>query len=156
MTSTRKLEDVIAKEAHLVRRELRSPPSAAIAGIVYALLMSTSMVLLSRVALLDAVELDADMLRQWPQSASLALGLVPFAGIAFLWFTGVIRDSLGTLEDRLLSTIGCQSSPSSLRWGSFFRQQHTTGPVHLPRLGLFGECVHPSAESSAYPSPESQ
>jgi hypothetical protein len=26
---------------------------------------------------------------------SLALGLLPFAGIAFLWFIGVVRDRLG-------------------------------------------------------------
>jgi hypothetical protein len=30
---------------------------------------------------------------------------VPFAGIAFLWFTGVIRDHLGESEDRFLSTV---------------------------------------------------
>ena len=29
---------------------------------------------------------------------SLALNLVPYAGIAFLWFMGVIRDRLGDLE----------------------------------------------------------
>jgi MFS family permease len=31
--------------------------------------------------------------------------LVPFAGIAFLWFTGVIRDRLGDREDRFFATI---------------------------------------------------
>jgi hypothetical protein len=31
---------------------------------------------------------------------SLAVALVPFAGIAFLWFMGVIRDQLGELEDQ--------------------------------------------------------
>jgi hypothetical protein len=30
---------------------------------------------------------------------------VPFAGIAFLWFIGVVRDQLGALEDRLFSTV---------------------------------------------------
>jgi Na+/phosphate symporter len=33
------------------------------------------------------------------------LNLVPFAGIAFLWFIGVIRDRLGDLEDRLFATV---------------------------------------------------
>ncbi len=36
---------------------------------------------------------------------SLALTLVPFAGIAFLWFIGVVRDRLGKLEDQLFSTV---------------------------------------------------
>ena len=35
----------------------------------------------------------------------LALNLVPFAGIAFLWFIGVVRDQLGEVEDRLFSTV---------------------------------------------------
>ena len=36
---------------------------------------------------------------------ALALHLVPYAGIAFLWFIGVIRDRLGDLEDRFFATI---------------------------------------------------
>ena len=35
----------------------------------------------------------------------LSLHLVPFAGIAFLWFIGVIREQLGDVEDRLFSTV---------------------------------------------------
>jgi hypothetical protein len=44
----------------------------------------------------------------WKQIAgavSLALSLIPYAGIAFLWFIGVIRDRLGDQEDRLFSTV---------------------------------------------------
>ena len=33
------------------------------------------------------------------------MGLVPFAGIAFLWFIGVVRDRVGVLEDRFFSTV---------------------------------------------------
>jgi len=35
----------------------------------------------------------------------LALGLVPFAGIAFLWFIGVLRDRVGSSEDRFFATV---------------------------------------------------
>ncbi len=35
----------------------------------------------------------------------LAIALVPFAGIAFLWFTGVIRDLLGYREDQFFATV---------------------------------------------------
>ena len=36
---------------------------------------------------------------------SLALNLVPYAGIAFLWFIGVIRDRLADSEDRFFATV---------------------------------------------------
>jgi hypothetical protein len=35
----------------------------------------------------------------------LALDLVPFAGIAFLWFMGVLRSRLGELEDQFFATV---------------------------------------------------
>jgi Na+/phosphate symporter len=35
----------------------------------------------------------------------LSLSLVPFAGIALLWFIGVVREQLGEIEDRLFSTV---------------------------------------------------
>ena len=36
---------------------------------------------------------------------NLALSLLPFAGIAFLWFLGVLRDRLGHMEDQFFSTL---------------------------------------------------
>jgi hypothetical protein len=39
----------------------------------------------------------------------LRVGLVPFAGIAFLWFIGVIREQLGSVEDRVFSTVFLRS-----------------------------------------------
>jgi magnesium-transporting ATPase (P-type) len=36
---------------------------------------------------------------------NLALSLLPFAGIAFLWFIGVVRDRIGQMEDRFFSTV---------------------------------------------------
>jgi hypothetical protein len=35
----------------------------------------------------------------------VAVTLVPFAGIAFLWFMGVIRDQLGEMEDQFFSSV---------------------------------------------------
>ena len=35
----------------------------------------------------------------------LALELVPFEGIAFLWFLGVVRDRIGQREDRFFATV---------------------------------------------------
>ena len=39
------------------------------------------------------------------ETVVLALNLVPFAGIAFLWFIGVVRDRLGASEDRFFATV---------------------------------------------------
>jgi hypothetical protein len=33
------------------------------------------------------------------------LNLLPFAGIAFLWFVAVVRNRLGALEDRFFATV---------------------------------------------------
>ena len=38
-------------------------------------------------------------------SVALALNLMPFAGIAFLWFIGVLRDRLGAQEDQFFATV---------------------------------------------------
>ncbi len=36
---------------------------------------------------------------------AFALNLVPFAGVAFLWFIGVLRDRLGQQEDRFFASV---------------------------------------------------
>ena len=36
---------------------------------------------------------------------NIALNIVPFAGMAFLWFIGVVRDRLGQDEDRFFATV---------------------------------------------------
>jgi hypothetical protein len=48
---------------------------------------------------------EADWLSKEAGRVSVAVGLVPFAGIAFLWFMGVIRDQLGELEDQFFSSV---------------------------------------------------
>ena len=43
---------------------------------------------------------------RWRKNAVVvAIYLVPFAGLAFLWFVGVIRDRIGLDEDRLFATV---------------------------------------------------
>ena len=90
---------------HLVRREFRSPRAAAIAGIVYSLLIITVMLLTTGAARVRPEEITKGWLETWSGTFSLVLTTVPFAGIAFLWFTGVIRDRLREREDRFFATI---------------------------------------------------
>jgi hypothetical protein len=89
----------------LVRRELRSPRAAAIAGIVYSLLIITVMILTAGAARVRPENVTREWLETWSGTFSLVLTMVPFAGIAFLWFTGVIRDRLREQEDRFFATI---------------------------------------------------
>jgi len=91
-------------QPHLGRRALRSPSAAAIAGILFALLYGASLVLV-RISIPADPSADTASLEANLETISLALNLVPFAGIAFLWFIGVIRDRVGELEDRLFSTV---------------------------------------------------
>ena len=88
----------------LTARFWRSRRSAAVAGIAFGVLLLTAMVML-RLALdedsLTSMQTDADRRRL----VTWSLQLVPFAGIAFLWFIGVVREQLGEVEDRLFSTV---------------------------------------------------
>ena len=89
----------------LTRREIRSPRTAAIAGIFYSILIFTVMILTRRAANVQPDQVTREYLETWSGTFSLVLLLVPFAGIAFLWFTGVIRDRLRDREDRFFATI---------------------------------------------------
>jgi hypothetical protein len=88
----------------LTARFWRSRRSAALAGIVFAVLLLAAMTMM-RIALsednLRSLESDA----QRRTLIRLSLNLVPFAGIAFLWFIGVVREQIGEVEDRLFSTV---------------------------------------------------
>lgn len=82
----------------------RSRRAAAIAGIAFAILLVTAMTLMRLAAAEDGFE----ALRSDSQRRTLlawGLGLVPFAGIAFLWFIGVVRERIAEIEDRLFSTV---------------------------------------------------
>ena len=89
---------------HITRRKLKTPRAAAIAGILFALLFGTGLVLI-RISIPTDPTAENTWLETNSRTVSLALNLIPYAGIAFLWFIGVIRDRLDDLEDRLFSTV---------------------------------------------------
>ncbi len=92
-------------KASLTRERLRTPRAAAIAGILFAVLYSISLALIRISVPSDPSADSAAWLETSLKLVSLGLNLVPFAGIAFLWFIGVIRDRLGEQEDRLFATV---------------------------------------------------
>jgi hypothetical protein len=95
---------MVGSNTHLSDRALRTPRAAAIAGILFALLYSTSWVLIRLSIPAEALE-ASDWIEQQAGNLSLAMSLIPFAGIAFLWFMGVVRDRMGRQEDQFFSTL---------------------------------------------------
>jgi hypothetical protein len=85
---------------------LRTPRSAAFAGMIFALLTLASLVTV-HFALPHVPADSADLLTTSPQRDLLLIGLslIPFAAVAFLWFVGVVRDRIGDREDRFFSTV---------------------------------------------------
>ena len=87
-----------------IRDRLKAPRAGAIAGIIFSILLIISLVLI-RVSV-PATPADAGTwLSDIGKAVSLALDLLPFAGIAFLWFIGVLRDRMGAQEDRFFATV---------------------------------------------------
>ena len=86
------------------RQRLKTPRAAAVAGILFAVLLGASLFLIRAAIPADPVD-SGEWMVERSRMVVLALSLIPVAGIAFLWFIGVVRDHLGPWEDRLFSTV---------------------------------------------------
>ncbi|WP_416981823.1 hypothetical protein [Streptomyces sp. T028] len=87
------------------QERLGTPRAAGIAGVVFAVLMGVVIVLV-RIALpggADGHDITVDEAQR--NTVETALGLLPYAGIAFLWFMGALREQAGAAEDRFVSTV---------------------------------------------------
>ena len=71
---------------------------------MFALLFGTSLILI-RAALPEGAEPGAQWVESGGTNLKIAATIMPFSGIAFLWFMGVIRDGLGRYEDKFFSTV---------------------------------------------------
>lgn len=83
---------------------LKAPRTAAVAGILFSLLLIASMLILRLSVPADPQD-RGEWLATKAETVALAMNLVPFSGVAFLWFIGVLRDRLGPREDKLFSTV---------------------------------------------------
>lgn len=83
---------------------LTTPRAAAVAGVLFAVLFTTALVLLW-----TTVPEGGAHGTQWTVTGSVhlkvAATLMPFAGIAFLWFIGVVRDGFAGVEDKFFSSV---------------------------------------------------
>ena len=85
---------------------LRTPRAAAVAGIIFSVLLAAALVLL-RVSVPAHPAVPGSWLTNSHRRAAvaIALNLVPFAGIAFLWFIGVLRDRIGERGGPFFATV---------------------------------------------------
>jgi hypothetical protein len=87
-----------------IMHRARTPHVAAIAGILFSILFSCCIVLVQLAMPPNITDFNA-----WTDSKrsliSLSMGLMPLAGLAFLWFVGVVRDRLGIFEDQFFGAV---------------------------------------------------
>ena len=115
-----------------VAQQPHSPPKqVAVAGLIFSFLLIIGLAII-RLALPD-VQTEQSMVNPGFESAlPLALHLVPFAGLAFLWFLGVLSERVGASEDKFFTTV---------RLGSgllFVASLFAAGAVTDAALGLPG------------------
>ncbi|MFI6772640.1 hypothetical protein [Nocardia sp. NPDC050412] len=85
-------------------RRLSTPRAAALAGVVFAVLFGTTLILI-RIDMPDGIEGSTHWLNSQRSAIRIATVLMPFAGISFLWFIGVVRDGFGRYEDRFFLSV---------------------------------------------------
>jgi hypothetical protein len=92
---------------HTATNQALAPPrGAAIAGVIFSVLMIISLGLVRYTVPTDLSASNIWLAEPDRRNAiRLALDLVPFAAIAFLWFIGVLRNRLGELEDQFFATV---------------------------------------------------
>src|SRR3954469_5755423 len=84
--------------------QLTTPRAAAVAGILFALLFGATLILI-HVKMPEGVGDSTEWLDAQQDGPGTAAKLMPFAGIAFLWFIAVVRDGFGRYEDRFFTTV---------------------------------------------------
>jgi hypothetical protein len=94
----------MTEDPTLTSNNLTSPRAAAIAGIIFATLSIISHLLIRSSIPRNPFGSANEFLSQ-PKTMMFTLTVTPFAGIAFLWFIGVVRDRIGNFEDRFFATV---------------------------------------------------
>jgi hypothetical protein len=127
-------------------RQIATPPRVvAISGIIFSALYIASLVLIRL-----AVPADPTEPGEWlgdpavRHGVRIALNLIPFTGIAFLWFMAVLRDRIGLLEDRFFATVFLGSGLL------FVAMLFTAVAVSQGLLDTFGAGTALPGESEAY------
>jgi len=131
-------------ETEIIRAKLRAPRSAGAAGILFATLLITNQTLIFVTIPADASSASIDIVRH-SKAIEVAFNLLPFAGIAFLWFIAVVRDRLGELEDRFFTTVFVGSGLL------YVAMIFTAGAIAGALLGMMAAASENLSGSGVYP-----
>jgi hypothetical protein len=137
------MEQEMVQHSPLTRERMKTPRAAAIAGILFSVLLTTTLAL-PRISVPATSQETPVWLAGSADTVVLALNLVPFAAIAFLWFIGVVRDRLGAHEDRFFATVFLGSG---LLFLAMFSTAAAGAGATITALGM---APNPMIESGAY------
>ena len=87
-----------------VERRATTPIAGAVAGILFAVLFGVSVTIMAT-TMADLAQDTGAWLESGAGAFKFALGLLPFAGLFFLWFIAVARERLGRFEDQFFATV---------------------------------------------------
>jgi hypothetical protein len=98
------MKETMNERAIEIRNQLKAPRVGAIAGIVCSIMLIISLALI-RVSVPAPPGDAGNWLSSSANSIGLALNLLPVAGIAFMWFIGVLRDRIGAREEQFFAAV---------------------------------------------------
>ena len=128
---------------------LTTPRAAALAGVLFALLFGAVIVLL-RSSLPEGVQPGSQWIDTGSDKIKLAAELMPFAGICFLWFMGVVRANLGRFEDKFFATVTLGSGllflammfvSAAVGAGLVESRHYSGGGMADSGVGIFGQML---------------
>lgn len=87
-------------------RSLRTARSVAVAGIIFAVTLTATLYLFrASFPLNSVVGPETTLAAEDISRGRIALFLLPYVGISFLWFMGALNYSLGHADNRLFTTV---------------------------------------------------
>ena len=128
---------------------LTTPRAAALAGVLFALLFG-AVIILIRSSLPEGVQPGSQWIDTGSYKIKLASELMPFAGICFLWFIGVVRANLGRFEDKFFATVTLGSGllflammfvTAAVGAGLAESRHYSGGGVTDPSVGIFAQML---------------
>lgn len=126
---------------------LTTPRAAALAGVLFAVLFGAAIILI-RSSLPEVAQPGSRWIDDGHDKIRLASELMPFAGICFLWFIGVVRANLGRYEDKFFATVTLGSGllflammfASSAVGAGLAESRHYSGDT-AGGVGVFGQML---------------
>jgi hypothetical protein len=128
---------------------LTTPRAAALAGVLFAVLFAT-VIYLIRSSLPEGAQPGSQWIDSGSDKIRLASELMPFAGISFLWFIGVVRANLGRYEDRFFATVTLGSgllflammfASAAVGAGLAESRHYSGGELAGGAVGVFGQML---------------